>query len=55
MDISDKQLKAILLHGNGGSTVDDNWFPYAKLELEKLGLNVISKTFPDNKLARQEY
>ena len=55
MDTSDKQLKVILLHGNGGSTVEDNWFPYAKLELEKLGLKVISKTFPDNKLARQEY
>ena len=49
------QLKVILLHGNGGSTVEDNWFPYAKLELEKLGIEVISKTFPDNKLARSEY
>lgn len=50
-----KSLKIILLHGNGGSTVKDNWFPYAKLEPEKLGLEVISRTFPDNKLARQEY
>lgn len=50
-----KQFKIILLHGNGGSTVDDNWFPYAKSEFEKLGLEVISKTFPDNKLARQEH
>jgi len=43
------------MHGNGGSTVEDNWFPYVKRELEKLGLNVISKTFPDNKLARQKF
>ncbi len=50
-----KNLKIILLHGNGGSTVEDNWFPYAKTEFEKLGLEVISKTFPDNKLARSEY
>lgn len=55
METKNLQLKIILLHGNGGSTVEDNWFPYAKLELEKLGLNVISKTFPDNKLARSEY
>lgn len=47
--------KIILIHGNGGSTVNDNWFPYVKNELEKLGLIVIAKTFPDNKLARQEY
>ena len=45
----------MLIHGNGGSTVEDNWFPYVKLELEKLGLEVISKTFPDNKLARLKY
>ncbi|HCR36109.1 TPA: alpha/beta hydrolase [Candidatus Woesebacteria bacterium] len=53
--ILNNHLKVILLHGNGGSTVEDNWFPYAKLEFEKLGLEVISKTFPDNKLARLEY
>ena len=47
--------KIILLHGNGGSTVDDNWFPYVKKELEKLDIKVIAKTFPDRKLARQKY
>jgi len=50
-----EKIKIILLHGNGGSTVEDNWFPYAKSEFKNLGLKVISKTFPDNKLARQEY
>ncbi|HKC04685.1 MAG TPA: alpha/beta hydrolase [Patescibacteria group bacterium] len=48
-------LKIILIHGNGGSSANDNWFPYVKKELEKLNLKVVSKTFPDNKLARQEY
>ena len=47
--------KIILIHGNGGSTTEDNWFPYVKKELKKLNINVVSKTFPDNKLARQEY
>jgi len=50
-----KTLKVILIHGNGGSTADDIWFPYVKNELTKLGICVISKTFPDNELARQEH
>jgi len=49
------KTKVILIHGNGGSTINDNWFPYVKKELEKLELDVIAKTFPDNKLAREEY
>lgn len=55
MDIS--QLKVILIHGNGGGTIDDQgiFFPYLKTELEKLGLTVIAKTFPDNDLARAKY
>lgn len=47
-------IKIILIHGNGGSTVNDNWFPWVKDELEKLGLNVIARTFPDNKFARKD-
>lgn len=47
--------KIILMHGNGGSGVEDNWFPYVKRKLENLGINVVAKTFPDNKLARQEF
>lgn len=47
--------KIILIHGNGGSTVSDNWFPSVKKELENLDFQVISKTFPDNKLARQKF
>ena len=47
--------KVIFIHGNGGSTAEDNWFPYVKTGLEKEGFNVIAKTFPDNKLARGKY
>lgn len=50
-----KLPKIILIHGNGGSTADDIWFPYVKRELENLGLVVIAETFPDNKLGRQEF
>lgn len=47
--------RIILIHGNGGSTVNDNWFPYVRKELENLGIDVIARTFPDNVLARQKY
>ena len=46
--------KVILIHGNGGSTINDNWFPWVKNELEILGLEVIAQTFPDNQLAKEE-
>lgn len=42
----------ILIHGNGGSTVSDIWFPWAKAQFEKLGLDVRAQTMPDNVLAR---
>jgi len=53
--MDNEKTKIIFIHGNGGSTVNDNWFPYVKIKLEKLGLNVIAQTFPDNKLAREQY
>jgi uncharacterized protein len=49
-----KDIKIILIHGNGGSTADQIWFPYVKSELEKIGLTVISETFPDNVEAKKE-
>lgn len=48
-------LKVIFLHGNGGESVNDNWFPYLQKELTKLNLNVIAKNFPDADLAREKY
>ena len=41
-----------LVHGNGGATVEDIWFPDTKTELEGLGLEVVAKTMPDNGIAR---
>ncbi len=50
-----KNVKAILLSGNGGGTPADNWLPYLERELTKLGVEVINKQFPDPVLARKEY
>ncbi len=41
-------MKIILIHGNGGGVGDDIWKPWLKSELEKLGHEVLSPTFPDN-------
>ena len=49
------QIKIIFIHGNGGCSPQDNWFPYLQNELEKLGLAVIARQFPDAKLARSCY
>lgn len=46
--------KIILIHGNGGGTGQDNWFPYVKKELESKGFTVIAETMPDNVLARAD-
>ena len=53
--MSNANIKIIFLHGNDNSTPNDNWFPYLKLELEKLGHNVVSRQFPDTDLARASY
>lgn len=50
-----QQIKAILIHGNSGSTPDDNWFPYVKAGLEKLGIETRAPQFPDADLARASY
>ena len=47
--------RVILLHGNGGSTGADNWQPYIKRELEKLGTICLSPNLPDNVLSRKEH
>ncbi|MFI5265597.1 MAG: RBBP9/YdeN family alpha/beta hydrolase [Candidatus Levyibacteriota bacterium] len=47
--------KVILIHGSMGNTQENFWLPYVANELRKLGLTVIAKTFPDNKLARAKY
>lgn len=45
----------ILIHGNGGATANDHWFPWMKRKLEQLSYHVIAETFPDNVLARSKY
>jgi len=47
--------KAILIHGNGGSTAGDHWLPWLERELSALGLDVINRTFPDNVKARARF
>ena len=53
--ISHPSIKAIFIPGNDGGTTQDQWFPYAKRELKKLGLAVRAETFPDPILAREQY
>jgi len=45
-------LKAMLIHGNGGCTAADFWLPSVERELTALGLAVVNRTFPDNVKAR---
>lgn len=47
--------RVVLIHGNGGGTGQDHWFPYVKEVLEKAGINCLAPDFPDAELARAEY
>lgn len=49
------EMRIIFIPGNGGGSPKDNWFPYLKTELEKLGVHVVASEFPDNDLARESY
>ena len=40
-------IKAILIHGNGNSKPTDNWLPYLKTELQKLGAVGLEPTEPE--------
>lgn len=48
-------MRAIIIPGNGGEKPTDNWFPYLKKELEKIGIKVDVPEFPDPILARSSY
>ncbi len=48
-------MKAMIIPGNGNTDISENWFPYLKKELEKLGIKVIAKNMPDSDLARKQY
>jgi len=47
--------RAILIHGNGGSTAADIWLPWVERSLAALGIGVTNVTFPDNLKARAQY
>ena len=47
--------RAILIHGNGGSTAADIWLPWVERSLAALGIGVTNVTFPDNVKARAQY
>lgn len=47
--------RVVLLHGNGDSRGTDNWFPYIKKELEKLGIACEAPDLPDPVLARAKF
>src|SRR5579885_39511 len=49
------KTKIILIHGNGGGTMGDHWYPYIKENLEKTGVEVIARDFPDAQLARASF
>ena len=44
-----------MIHGNGGGKPTDNWLPYLKAELEKMGVKTEAPQFPDADLARASY
>ena len=46
-------MKVIFIPGNGNASVNDNWFPYVKQELEKNHITVVAEDFPDADLARK--
>ncbi len=50
-----QKIKAIIIPGNGGSTPNDNWFPYLVTKLSKLSVKVMNEQFPDPVLARRKY
>src|SRR5690242_15636612 len=39
--------RVVLLHGNGGGTGSDNWFPWLKTELKKLSVTCEAPDMPD--------
>lgn len=46
-------MKIIFVHGNGGGNANDQWLPATAKAFERLGCQVINKTFPDNEIAHE--
>ena len=47
--------RVVLLHGNGDSSGNDNWFPYIKRGLAAVGIDCLTPDLPDAQLARRKY
>lgn len=47
--------QVIFIHGNGGCTAADFWFPSVERELTADGFVVVNRTFPDNVKARSRF
>jgi len=45
----------MIIPGNGNTDINENWFPYVKNALEKLGIKVIAENMPDPDLARKKF
>jgi|TARA_Y100000310_G_scaffold345846_1_gene471190 hypothetical protein len=46
-------MKAMIIPGNNNSLITENWYQYVRIELEKLGLEVIAENMPDPIIARK--
>lgn len=47
------ELHVVFIHGNGGGTSVDYWFPQVKNVLEELGITYVARDFPDNQVAHE--
>ena len=47
LSAADPPVRIILVHGNGGASVDGNWFPSVRQRLDALGMTVVARNFPD--------
>ena len=48
-------MKIILIHGNCGASISSQWFPWLKIQLESIGIEVIARDFPDRIFGRMRY
>jgi predicted alpha/beta hydrolase family esterase len=46
--------KVMIIPGNGITDISENWFPFVRKKLEKMGFTVIAKNMPDPDIARRK-
>ncbi len=47
-------MRVIIVPGNHGCEIEENWYLYVKQKLEEKGISVIAKKMPDAYVARKE-